>query len=80
MFFSICTQSKLCNHHRYFFPHILLATGEEASSLSPEVLTVSSDTASLGLGGPGGPGGGWASGACSHHLGGALDSCRAWTG
>lgn len=56
---------------------MLLATGEGASSMSLEGLTISLATPILG---PRGPGRGWAHGARSHHLGGALDSCRLWPG
>lgn len=58
---------------RWIFTFLLGATGEGISSLSTEVLTVSSATPGLG---PGGPGGGWAHRACSRHLGGALGRCR----
>lgn len=52
---------------------MLLATGEGASSMSPEGLTISLATPVLG---PGGPGGGWTCGACSYHLEGALIGYR----
>ena len=42
--------------------------------MSTEEITVSSGSV------PGGPGGGWARGACSRRLGGALGSCRVWPG
>lgn len=52
------------------FTFLLGTIGEGASSLSLEVLTVSSAIPNLG------PEGSWAHWACSHHLRRALGSCR----
>lgn len=55
------------------FTFLLGPQGRVPPSLLVEVFTVSSATPRLG---PVGPGNGWAHGACSHNLGGALGGYR----